>query len=439
MTPYILQLTALAILVIAMTQAFIWAYRLVHLRKRVMDNRQQATSGFNQSLKRIQSRVEFRPIQRAWSGERPFKIVSKTRLNSTTCALTLTPDDGGGVARFEPGQHVFLSYQAPGKQRTIRCYSILNGTQVRDHYRIGVRRLVSEDAEGNLQHRGRISTYLHDEVTVGQSVQLKAPGGHFYLNPDTDDQTPIVLVGLDIGILAVLSIADTLVAQQDARPICLAYFARNEAETMLLEEMHALRVASGGTLDLRICIGSHPRQGCSSEEYRFGDSEVSELRQLATQKKGADFYIAGYTSVTNETCDYLLESGVPYYALRSELYKINRGEDRRQVQRRQTSGRTPRVAVKSGAKVQARTLPKIRFKDSNRLEKWIPTFGSLLEFAEAKEIDMPSDCRMGSCHTCMTRLLQGSVEYTQAPFNEPDEGHCLPCICLPATDIELEI
>lgn len=439
MDPYILQLTALAILLIAMMQASIWAYRLVHLRKGVMDNRQRATSEFNQQLKRIQSRVDFRPTQRAWSGERPFKVVSKTRLNRTTCSLTLIPDDGGDVAGFAPGQHVFLSYQAPGKQRTVRCYSILNGAQVRDHYRIAVRRLPGEQVADIGQPKGRMSTYLHDDVKVGQNVQLKAPGGHFFLNPDPEDQTPIVLVGLDIGVLAVLSIADTLIAQQDPRPICLAYFARNEAETMLLEEMHALRVASSGMLDLRICIGSHPRQASNDEEYHFGDSEVSELKQLATQKKGADFYVAGYTSAVNQTCDHLLDSGVPYYALRSELYKINRGEDRRQAQRRQSSGRIPRVAVKPAASAQVRTLPKIRFNGSDRLEKWIPTFGSLLEFAEAQNIDIPSDCRMGSCQTCMTRLKTGSVEYTQTPFNEPDEGHCLPCICLPATDIELEI
>ncbi|MFK7731269.1 MAG: flavin reductase family protein [Pseudomonadales bacterium] len=439
MDPNILQLTALMILLIAMTQAFIWAYRLIHLRKGVMDNRQQAFSGFNQQLKRIQSRVDFRPTQRAWSGERPFKIASKTRLNRTTCSLTLVPDDGGDVAGFAPGQHVFLSYQAPGKQRTVRCYSILNGAHLKDHYRIAVRRLPGEDSAEDQKHKVKMSTYLHDDVRVGQNVQLKAPGGHFFLNPNPEDQTPIVLVGLDIGVIAVMSIADTLIAQQEKRPICLAYFARNEAETMLLEEMHALRVASGNTLDLRICIGSHPRQASNDEEYQFGDSELSELTQLATHKKGADFYVAGYTSAVNQSCEHLLDSGVPYYALRSELYKINRGEDRRQEQRRQSSGRTPRVAVKPKAKAQTRTLPKVRFANSDRLEKWIPTFGSLLEFAEAQNIDMPSDCRMGSCHTCMTRVKTGSVEYTQAPFNEPDEGHCLPCICVPANDIELEI
>lgn len=439
MDPYILQLTALAILLIAMTQAFVWAYRLVHLRKGVMDNRQQATSGFDQQLKRIHSRADFRPTQRAWGGERPFKIVAKTRLNQTTCSLTLIPDDGGNVAGFAPGQHVFLSYQAPGKQRTVRCYSILNGAQVRDHYRIAVRRLPGEDEVHDQHHKGRMSTYLHDDVRVGENVQLKAPGGHFFLNPDPDDQTPIVLVGLDIGVLAVLSIADTLVARQDKRPVCLAYFSRNESETMLLEEMHALRVASGGTLDLRICIGSHRQQPSSDEAYQLGDSEVTELVQLATENKSADFYVAGYTSAVNQTCALLQDAGVPYYALRSELYKINRGGDRRQAQRRQSGGRATRVAMKPAAIVKTRTLPKIRFDGSDRLEKWIPTFGSLLEFAEAKNIDMPSDCRMGSCHTCMTRLITGSVEYTQAPFSEPDEGHCLPCICLPATDIELEI
>ncbi len=437
--PNILQFTALTILLIAMTQAFAWAYRLISLRKGVLSSRQQAVTGFNQRLKRIQSHTEFRPAQRAWRGQRPFKVSNKSRLNATTCALTLIPDDGGDVAPFAPGQHVFLSHQAPGQQRTVRCYSIVNGAQIRDHYRIAVRRLPDDSDTDSENKRGRVSTYLHDELQVGDNVQLKAPGGHFFLNPDPEDQTPIVLIGLDIGVLAVLSIADTLIARQDNRPLCLAYFSRNEAETMLLEEMHALRVASGGALDLRICIGAHPQHAAVDEEYLFGDREISELQQLASQKAGADFYVAGYTSAVTQSCDSLVAAGVPFYSLRSELYKINRGRDRRRGQRRQSSGGATRITTKSAATKEVKTLPKVHFGISGRTEKWVPTCSSLLEFAESQSIDLPSDCRMGSCHTCMTRLISGSVDYTQSPFNEPEAGHCLPCICLPATDIELEL
>lgn len=437
--PNILQLTALTILLIAVAQAIVWTYRLISLRKGVVSNRQLAESSFNRQLKRIQSHNETRPAQRAWRGQRPFKVSSKARLNPTTCALTLVPDDGADVATFAPGQHIFLSHQPAGQQRTVRCYSILNGAQIRDHYRIAVRHLPGNQSKKSERQAGRISTYLHDDLQVGDTVQLKAPGGHFFLNPDPNDQTPIVLVGLDIGVLAVLSIADTLISRTDNRPLCLAYFARNEAETMLLEEMHALRVASRGALDLRICIGSYPQNASNDEEYLFGEREISELRQLANEKAGADFYVAGYTSAVSQSCDCLVNSGVPFYALRTELYKINRGSDRRRGQRRQSSGQSTRIAMKAAPAETAKILPKVQFGRTGRTEKWVPTCGSLLEFAELQSIDMPSDCRMGSCHTCMTRLLTGSVEYTQAPFNQPEAGHCLPCICLPATDIELEI
>ena len=437
--PQILQLTALTILLIGMTQGILWAARLTSLRKNVVGNRLAAQREFSHHLKRIHSRAEHRPSQRAWRGERPFKVSSKKRLSRNTCALTLVPEDGGDIAAFSPGQHVFLSHQPVGQARTVRCYSIINGAHVRDYYRIAVRRIPGVDQADTDGPEGRLSTYLHDELQVGQTVNLKAPGGHFFLNPDLDDQTPIVLLGLDIGILALLSIADTLIARQDKRPLCLAYFSRNEAETLLLEELHALRVASRETLDLRICIGSLASDAPLDSEYSLGQRELSELSHLAQQYSGHDFYVAGYTSTVNQACEHLAEAGVPFYALRSEIYKINRGDDRRRSQRRQSSGRLSRTSIDTAVAVQAKAVPKVAFLASDKVVKWLPTCSSLLEFAEAESVPMPSDCRMGSCRTCMTRIVSGDVEYIQPPFNEPDEGYCLPCICVPTSELELEI
>lgn len=48
-------------------------------------------------------------------------------------------------------------------------------------------------------------------------------------------------------------------------------------------------------------------------------------------------------------------------------------------------------------------------------------------------------CRAGTCDTCKTKVLSGTVSYPQEPFERPAEGYALLCCCLPDGDIELDI
>ncbi|XBS68608.1 class I ribonucleotide reductase maintenance protein YfaE [Acerihabitans sp. KWT182] len=64
---------------------------------------------------------------------------------------------------------------------------------------------------------------------------------------------------------------------------------------------------------------------------------------------------------------------------------------------------------------------------------------SLLEAFEANRIDVEFQCRSGYCGACRMRLLQGRVKYVQSPLACIRPGDILPCCCLPAGDIELEL
>ncbi len=64
---------------------------------------------------------------------------------------------------------------------------------------------------------------------------------------------------------------------------------------------------------------------------------------------------------------------------------------------------------------------------------------SLLDALEAHHIDVEFQCRSGYCGSCRMRLLRGQVNYTQSPLACIRPGDILPCCCLPAGDIELEL
>ena len=66
----------------------------------------------------------------------------------------------------------------------------------------------------------------------------------------------------------------------------------------------------------------------------------------------------------------------------------------------------------------------------------------LLRSAEKAGWPFPSSCRIGSCGTCMQRVLSGEVRYEiDWPGVLPEEkaeGWVLPCVARPASDIVLE-
>jgi len=70
---------------------------------------------------------------------------------------------------------------------------------------------------------------------------------------------------------------------------------------------------------------------------------------------------------------------------------------------------------------------------------WDPTADSLLEFAEANDIEVESGCRAGSCGSCQTAVQAGEVDYNQGPDADVSAGHCLLCISKPKNNLILEL
>jgi ferredoxin len=84
------------------------------------------------------------------------------------------------------------------------------------------------------------------------------------------------------------------------------------------------------------------------------------------------------------------------------------------------------------------TAVEIHFQRSGRTLAWEGRDESLLEFAERHGIVVDSGCRSGSCGTCETRLISGTVHYIHEPDHDVAPGHCLLCVCIPRSTLVLE-
>jgi ferredoxin len=81
---------------------------------------------------------------------------------------------------------------------------------------------------------------------------------------------------------------------------------------------------------------------------------------------------------------------------------------------------------------------EVTFARSRVTALWNRCESPLLELAEEHSIAIDFGCRAGSCGTCVTRLLSGSVHYLHQP-NAPIQGdEILPCIAVPAEPLSLD-
>jgi len=145
-----------------------------------------------------------------WRGTREFRLVRREGESSEIVSFYFAPVDGKPVLKAEPGQYIGLQLFIDGaeQRRNYSLSALCDGEQ----YRISVKR----------EEGGKVSSYLHDEFVVGDTVQLFPPAGDFTLAASTK---PLVLISGGVGITPTLAMLEA--ALQTQRPVHFIHCARN--------------------------------------------------------------------------------------------------------------------------------------------------------------------------------------------------------------------
>ena len=64
---------------------------------------------------------------------------------------------------------------------------------------------------------------------------------------------------------------------------------------------------------------------------------------------------------------------------------------------------------------------------------------TLLQALEFKKVKVFSECRSGFCGACKTKVYSGTVRYLIDPVASFEADECLPCCCIPETDLDLDL
>jgi nitric oxide dioxygenase len=156
----------------------------------------------------------------------PYRVVRRIDEAADVISLVLQPADGGPLPAIAPGQYVSVFVDLPNGDRQPRQYTV-SSTAVRTRLQITVLRVRGVNGAPD----GRVSSYLHDHVKVGDVLDVSAPAGDFVLTPT---EAPLLLASAGAGITTVLPIVEQIARTQPQRTVIVAHADRRAAD-------HALR------------------------------------------------------------------------------------------------------------------------------------------------------------------------------------------------------
>ncbi|MBB2497054.1 pyridoxamine 5'-phosphate oxidase family protein [Aquipseudomonas ullengensis] len=338
-----------------------------------------------------------------------WRVARVEQESSDIRSFFLAPADNA-VVPFAPGQHLPMRILAAGNEALVRTYSVSSAPSD-GHIRISVKR------------QGKASFHLHDNVRVGDVLEVRAPVGSFTL---TDSTTrPVVLLGAGVGITPMMSMARELVAQnlqqQVARAIHLFQSARSLADLPFREELRELQQRSAGSLHVHRTLSNPEADALLDHDYQVaGRLDLTQVK-ARLPLDDYDFYLCGPGGFLQAMYDGLRGVNIADQRIHAEAFGPS-------ALRRSESAQPPTLQQPPAAEGPV----PVYFSASGSEARWKPGAGSLLELAESRGLSPEFSCRGGSCGTCATRLLSGAVHYSNPPAQLPDGDKVLICCAIPA-------
>jgi len=268
---------------------------------------------------------------------------------------------------------------------------------------------------------GIASNHLHERVQEGDLLRLRAPSGRFFI--DGDAQVPAVLIAGGIGITPMMSMLTWCLEQQPGRILHLYYGLRHGGEHAFKASLEAL-AAKHPAFHLNV-VYSQPGPGdvLGRDHQHAGYVDVALLRPTLPHGRHA-FYICGPPPMMASLIPALLEWGIAPQDIHHEAFG--------------PASLAPVQAASGEAGTTIATALDIQFRRSGRTLVWKGQDASLLDFAERHGVAVESGCRSGSCGSCETAIVSGTVRYAVKPDHEVAAGRCLLCVGTPGSALVLD-
>jgi ring-1,2-phenylacetyl-CoA epoxidase subunit PaaE len=325
------------------------------------------------------------------------------------CVSLEIPDELRARFAHTPGQHLIFRTNIDGED-VRRSYSIC--TSANEAFpSVGIKHL-----DGGL-----FSTFVHDALAVGDSIEVTPPTGDFVLDPNPNSTNNYVAFAAGSGITPVLSMIRTVLEIEPHSTFTLVYGNKTGQTVMFLEELDELK---GRYLDRFVIFHVLSRESNNIPilEGRIDRQKVE--RMLATvidAETVAGWYLCGPRGMVEDAQQVLMDHGVPERDIHDELFYA--GEvTASMVAQDDVVGSTVKFTL--GGRTSTAT---------------VATDGKpILDHVLAIRPDGPFSCRSGACASCRAQVTKGEVVMERnwsLSSEEVASGQILTCQAHPVSEL----
>ena len=360
-------------------------------------------------------------------GFRDFIVDRKAPESETITSFYLVPEDGVALPEFQPGQFLTFELDIPGHEKpVIRTYSLSDSPNP-EYYRVSIKREPAPRDQPDLPP-GLSSNYFHDRVEFGAKLRVGAPRGKFHL--DQESERAIVLLSGGVGLTPMISMMNAIVRNGSRRPVWFVHGVRNGREHAMGQ--HVRRIAEeNNNIHGFVCYSDPDPDDVEGRDYDSpGRVDIALLKQLIPFDD-YDFYLCGPPPFMKALYRGLLSLSVSETRIHYEFFG--------QGSILQDDAEPAGQGEMSPAEAELVGGIQVAFARSGLTVGWDPACDSILDLAERQGLNPEYSCRSGICHTCISELTEGEVEYFEEPLDEPDPGHILICCARPKTSLVIEI
>lgn len=224
-----------------------------------------------------------------WRGARRFRLERRVKESEHITSFHFVPVDGQAVLRALPGQYIGLRVLLGSAGEARRNYSLSAPCDGRE-YRISVKR----------EPGGQVSNYLHDQLKVGDTLELFPPAGAFVLQEGTG---PVALISAGVGITPMLPMLQAALAA--GRRVHFIHCARDAHAQAFGPALQVLAAEHAGQLFY------YRVHGQGDQGDALGRLDYDLLRRWLPGGKELEAYFLGPKAFMGDVKRWLGELGVP--------------------------------------------------------------------------------------------------------------------------------
>lgn len=321
----------------------------------------------------------------------------KRETNKSVSIVFELPESLKDDFKYKSGQYLSLRKEIGGED-VRRSYSISSCYNVDEDIQVS-----SKVIEG-----GKMSSYLFNELGVGDQLEVMAPDGNFTLD---NMEQPLVLFAAGSGITPIFSILKDALANGN-QTVHLYYGNRSEEDIIFHAQLKTLRAEFPNRLMVQHYLSSNG-------ERIDQDRTKNIVDNLKDTKKEAQFFICGPEEMIQAVKSGLEASAIAKDRINIEYFASPKTD--KKVTEEVVSGEVNEIQV---------------VIDGEEYDIELKPGEAILDGASRIGIDPPFSCQSGVCTTCKAKLISGKVEMENnfgLGDDEIEDGYVLTCIGKPSS------